>query len=153
MLNTLLYNSGAVVLYTNQTRSNIQPFGPSETTTGGRAVRFYEKTRLRLSRDSSKRPGDWGFWSKCDIKKNNYGKPGGQWLGRLIYGKGFDQEYDLVQAAIAAGVIAKKSERSNSYLHQGQELGVGIEKTADLLRKDPETRDLILKDLNDSKTS
>lgn len=139
----------AIILFTNQIRSTMSFLGSSETTSGGKAPKFYESVRLRLSRNAGKEAIGNGFWAKLVVRKNNYGPPA-IWECRLIYGKGFDIEYDVFQTAVDHGIITR---RGNYYLFRGMELAVGFDKSMEKLRDDPETRGLILQAIRDLKGS
>jgi recombination protein RecA len=139
-LTPILARTDAFLLYTNQVRSTINPFGQAETSPGGKAPKFYESVRLRLSRDGVKKSEDWGFWTTCSVRKNHYDKPGGEWQGRLVYGQGFDAIYDLLTAATRAGVVER---HQNEYCFKGEILGIGADPAANKLREDEGIRKTI----------
>lgn len=133
--------NGVTVIFINQIREKIGVmFGSPETTTGGRALKFYASVRLDVRKiggdDGKIKNGDVQVGHKVRIKavKNRFGAPFGQSEVDLIYGVGFDTGADLVQYAVDLGVI----ERSGAWFKfDGENIGQGIDKTKANITEDP----------------
>lgn len=136
LLTPLVSRSESIILYTNQLRDNLSPFGASEKTPGGRSPKFYNSLRIRISREGKAEP--WGHFVKCEMKKNSLSIPFTKWIGRLVYGKGFDPWFDLIETGVELGVIQK---RGNQHIFAGLELGVGRAKASTSLKDDIEVAD------------
>lgn len=115
---------GVAVIFINQIREKIGVmFGSPETTSGGRALRFYASLRLDVRKINGEKgqikSGEIviGHQVKLKAVKNKVGRPLGECLIDLIYGVGFDKNADLVSYAIKKGVITK----DKSWLAFGEE--------------------------------
>lgn len=135
-------SNGVTVIFINQIREKIGVmFGSPETTTGGRALKFYASLRLdvrRIGGDPGKIVSGGvliGHKMKIKAVKNKVGSPFQETIVDLIYGKGIDRFADTVAYAAQVGAI----ERNGAwYSFQGEKLGQGLEKATDALRGNPE---------------
>jgi recombination protein RecA len=109
----LVSKYGVTVIFINQVREKIGVmFGNPETTTGGRALKFFSSVRLEVRRVSKSdggelKEGDTHIGHKMRVKnvKNKVGQPFNETALLLYYGQGFDQRADLVEYAIDLGVV------------------------------------------------
>ena len=107
--------SGTIVIFINQIREKIGVmFGNPETTTGGRALKFYSSVRLEVRRLSNTdggqlKEGDIHVGHRMRIKnvKNKVGSPFRETVCDLRYATGFDTKKDMVDYAIATGVVTE----------------------------------------------
>lgn len=107
--------SGCIVIFINQVREKIGVmFGNPETTTGGRALKFYASVRLEVRRLSKTdggelKDGDLHIGHRMRVKnvKNKVGNPFRETLVDLIYADGFDTRGDMVAYAIMTGVVVE----------------------------------------------
>jgi recombination protein RecA len=115
-------------------------FGNPETTTGGRALKFFASVRIDIRRiDSIKRNGEVvGNRVRAKVVKNKVAPPFRQAEFDLMYGEGISKEGCVVDMAVEAGV-AKKS--GAWYTYGDQRLGQGREAAKQTLRENPELRD------------
>ena len=107
----LAEKNGVVLVFINQIREKIGIlFGSPETTTGGRALKFYASVRLDIRRKEVIKDGDEETGHYIQIKgiKNKCGSPKRFTEVALIYHKGIDREADLLAYAIRLGVIEQK---------------------------------------------
>jgi recombination protein RecA len=118
------------VIFINQLREKIGVvFGNPETTTGGRALKFYSSVRLDVRRDANGniKDGDKIIGHRLKIKaaKNKVATPFRETVVNLIYGKGIDRAADLLTYGESLGVIEKSG---GWYSYKGDRLGNGLEK-------------------------
>jgi recombination protein RecA len=130
------------VIFINQLREKIGVmFGNPETTTGGRALKFYSSVRLDVRRapEGTIKVGDKIIGHKLRIKaaKNKVATPFRETIVNLIYGVGIDRIADLVNVGVDLGVIEKSG---SWYSYKGERLGQGIEKIKDNLNPEWEAK-------------
>ncbi|SMG31045.1 recombinase RecA [Dethiosulfovibrio salsuginis] len=146
-LTSAISKSNCVVIFINQLRATISTGysrGPSETTTGGRALKFYTSVRVEVKRGKSLTKGDDTIGHELWIKvvKNKQAPPFRTAHATLVYGKGIPRLMSTVDMAIDAGVIKKKG----SWLaYKGETLGQGKDKVATYLEEHPDLHDEIVK--------
>ena len=135
--------SGTTLIFINQIREKIGVmFGSPETTTGGRALKFYSSIRLDVRRVADIKEGDHiiGHTMKAKAVKNKVGTPKKESLLDLYYPgesdiTGFDKMGDLVKYAESLGV----AEKSGSWYSFGKErIGQGLANAASFMRENPE---------------
>lgn len=126
-------NTNTVVIFINQLREKIGiMFGNPEVTTGGNALKFYASVRLDVRRSTPIKDGEEviGNLVKVKVVKNKVGSPFRTAEFNLIYGEGFDNRMEVIEACVALG-IAEKSGSWFSY--KGDKLGQGREAVKQLL--------------------
>lgn len=136
------------VIFINQIREKIGVmFGSPETTTGGRALKFYASVRLDVRRTGGTegliKSGDVIIGHKMKIKgvKNKVGSPARETIVDVIYGKGIDTFSDFVTYAIGLGVISKGG---GGWMTFGEDrLGQGTTNVVSALKDNPELMDKI----------
>ena len=146
-LTAVTAKSRACLIFINQIREKIGVmFGNPETTTGGRALKFYASLRLDVRRSTLIKEGDRAVGAKSKIKfvKNKLAPPFTEAEPDMIYGRGFSQVDDLVRVAEIAGIL----EKSGSWLsYKGERLGQGKENAAETLALSPDIAQQILADV------
>jgi len=141
--------SKCIVVFINQLRAKIGMSGyggAQETTTGGRALKFYSSVRIEVRRGKSITRGDsiigHELWIK--IVKNKQAPPFRTAHASLIYGKGIPKAMAVLDMAIDMDVVKKKG----SWLaYKGETLGQGKEKVAQLLEEQPELMEEISREV------
>lgn len=136
-----LSKSNTTCIFINQLREKIGVmFGNPETTTGGRALKFFSSVRIDIRRiDSIKQNGDVvGNRVRAKVVKNKVAPPFRQAEFDLMYGEGISREGCIVDMAVECGV-AKKS--GAWYTYGEQRLGQGREAAKETLRENPDLRD------------
>jgi recombination protein RecA len=139
-LTSSISKSKCIVIFINQLRAKISTMGyggPQETTTGGRALKFYSSVRVEVKRGKSVTRGDENLGHELWIKvvKNKQAPPFRTAHATLIYGKGVPEEMSVLDMAIDHNVIARKG----SWLaYKGETLGQGKENVASYLKEHPE---------------
>ncbi|NCC96869.1 MAG: recombinase RecA [Synergistales bacterium] len=146
-LTSAISKSNCVVIFINQLRATISTGysrGPSETTTGGRALKFYTSVRVEVKRGKAVTKGDETIGHELWIKvvKNKQAPPFRTAHATLIYGKGIPRLMSTVDMAIDAGVIKRKG----SWLaYKGETLGQGKDKVASYLEEHPDLHEEVVK--------
>ena len=117
-------------------------FGSPETTTGGRALKFYSSVRIDVRRfDSVKKDGEFvGNRVRAKVVKNKVAPPFRQAEFDIMYGEGISKEGCVLDMGVEAGIVKK----SGSWFNYGEErLGQGREAAKRTLRDTPDVRDEI----------
>lgn len=126
-LSGAIKQSNTAMIFTNQLREKIGiMFGSPETTTGGRALKFYASVRLDVRRVTGiKEKGEViGSRTRVRVTKNKVAPPFRVAEFDIIYGRGISREGDLLDLGVQYGVIEK---RGSYYGYQGESLGQGRE--------------------------
>ena len=126
------------LVFINQIREKIGVmFGNPETTTGGRALKFYASVRLDVRRVASIKEGDTvvGNRTKARVVKNKVAAPFREAEFDVIYGQGISRQADLLDLGAAHSVV----EKSGSWFsYRGERIGQGRENARQFLRDHPE---------------
>ena len=138
-----LSKSNTTCIFINQLREKIGVmFGNPETTTGGRALKFFSTVRIDVRRiESLKKNGEFiGNSVRAKIVKNKVAPPFRQAEFDLMYGEGISKEGCVLDMAVEAGIVQK----SGSWFNYGEErLGQGREAAKETLRTNPDVRNEI----------
>src|SRR5258705_3105969 len=137
-LTGIVSKSKTMLIFINQIREKIGVmFGNPETTTGGRALKFYASVRIDIRRIGSIREGETDIGNRTRVKvvKNKMAPPFKQAEFDILYGHGISREGDVIDLGIAQGIVQK----SASWLSYDEtRLGQGREAARQLLRDNPE---------------
>lgn len=142
-LTAIISNTNTAVIFINQLRQNIATTGygagPTETTTGGKALKFYSSVRLDIRRTEWIKKGDETIGHKVKIKvvKNKLSAPFKVVNLEIIFGHGISTEGLLIDLAMEAKIIT----RSGAWFYyNGEQIAQGKEKVRELLSSDPKMR-------------
>ncbi|MBU5426589.1 recombinase RecA [Tissierella pigra] len=130
--------SNSTVMFINQLREKVGVmFGSPETTTGGRALKFYASIRLDIRRIESLKQGDdiIGNRTRVKVVKNKLAPPFKQAEFDIMYGTGISKEGNILDSGVAANIINKSG---SWYSYNEHKLGQGRENAKDFLRDNPE---------------
>lgn len=133
-----LNNSGTTMIFINQLREKIGVmFGSPETTTGGRALKFYSSVRLDVRRIETLKDGTDMVGNRTRIKvvKNKVAPPFKQAEFDIMYGKGISREGSLIDVGVEAGLVRKAGAW---YTYEGDQLGQGKENARQFLFDNPD---------------
>jgi recombination protein RecA len=133
-----LSNSGTTMIFINQLREKIGVmFGSPETTTGGRALKFYSSVRLDVRRIESLKDGtDFvGNRTRVKVAKNKCAPPFKQAEFDIMYGQGISREGGLIDVGVDTGLVRKAGAW---YTYEGDQLGQGKENSRNFLRDNPD---------------
>ena len=136
-----LSNSGTTAIFINQLREKIGVmFGSPETTTGGRALKFYSSVRLDVRRIETLKDGTDAVGNRTRVKvvKNKVAPPFKQAEFDIIYGQGISREGGLIDMGVEQGFVRKAGAW---YTYEGDQLGQGKENARTFLRDNPDLAD------------
>jgi recombination protein RecA len=135
--------SKTVLIFINQLREKIGVmFGNPETTTGGRALKFYASIRIDIRRIAAIKDGDVAVGGRTRVKvvKNKMAPPFREAEFDIMYGEGISREGDLLDLAVERKIVDKSGAW---FAYAGERLGQGRENVKGFLRDHPEIRDAI----------
>jgi recombination protein RecA len=142
-LTGVVSKSKTTLIFINQLRDKIGVmFGSPETTTGGRALKFYSSVRIDIRRIASIKDGDQviGGRTRVKIVKNKMAPPFREAEFDIMYGEGISREGDLLDLAVEKRII----EKSGSWFsYAGDRLGQGRENAKQFLKENPDIRQII----------
>jgi recombination protein RecA len=127
--------SRTALIFINQIREKIGVmFGNPETTTGGRALKFYSSVRIDIRRIAAVKEGDTvvGSHTKVKIVKNKVAAPFREAEFDILYGEGISKEGDVLDLAVTHNVVEKSGAW---YSYGGERIGQGRENTRSFLKE------------------
>jgi recombination protein RecA len=146
-LAAIVAQSNTCFIFINQIREKIGVmFGSPETTTGGRALKFYASLRLDIRRIGSIKDGDRVVGNRTRVKvvKNKVAPPFREVEFDIMYGEGISREGDVVDLGVANKVV----EKSGAWFsYKGERLGQGRENAKQTLRDNPEMLERVENDV------
>jgi recombination protein RecA len=149
-LTAIVASSNTCFIFINQIREKIGVmFGSPETTTGGRALKFYSSLRLDIRRIGAIKDGDRFVGNRTRVKvvKNKVAPPFHECEFDIVYGEGISREGDLIDL----GVLHKVVEKSGAWFsYKGERLGQGRENAKQTLK---DNRELLQRVEHDVKTA
>jgi recombination protein RecA len=139
-LTGVVSKSRTCLIFINQIREKIGVmFGNPETTTGGRALKFYSSVRIDIRRIAAIKDGDVvvGNRTKVKVVKNKVASPFREAEFDIIYGEGISKEGDLIDLGVAQNIV----EKSGSWFsYKGERIGQGRENARQFLKDNPDIR-------------
>src|SRR5271155_448946 len=139
-LTGIVSKSNTCLIFINQIREKIGVmFGSPETTTGGRALKFYSSVRADIRRIAAIKDGEvvTGNRTKIKVVKNKLAPPFREAEFDIIYGEGISREGDLLDLGVAHNTI----EKSGSWFsYKGERIGQGRENVRQFLKDNPDMR-------------
>lgn len=137
----ILSKSSCTVIFINQLREKVGVmYGNPETTTGGRALKFYATIRIEIRKGEVIKTGDKILGNLISVKvvKNKVAPPYRRCQIELIYGQGVSLDHEIAQLAVEFGLI----EKSGSWFSfNGERLGQGITAVYNFFKDHPEIKD------------
>ena len=137
--------TNTIAIFINQLREKVGVmFGNPETTTGGRALKFYSTIRMEVRRAEQIKMGEnvIGSFTKVKIVKNKVAPPFKTCNIEIMYGTGISKEGEIVDIAVEDGIIDKSG---SWYSYKGNKIGQGRETVKALLKENKEISDEIEK--------
>lgn len=148
-LTAVISKTNCTVIFINQLREKLGVmFGNPETTTGGRALKFYASVRLDVRRTEAIKQGGEviGNRTKVKIVKNKVAPPFKEAEFDIMFGKGISKTGDILDLAADNGIIVKSGAW---YAYEGNKIGQGRENTKQYLIENPEICDEIEQKVRD----
>jgi recombination protein RecA len=146
-LTSTISSTNTCFIFINQLRDKIGVFfGSPETTTGGKALKFYASVRIDIRRIGSIKEGDKivGNRTKVKIVKNKVAPPFHECEFDIMYGEGISREGDLLDLAVNNNIV----EKSGAWFsYSGERLGQGRENVKNMLKENTEMYDRIEHDV------
>ena len=142
-LTASISKSNTLVIFINQIRMKIGVmFGSPETTTGGKALKFYASVRLDVRRIETLKDGTEAVGNRTRVKvvKNKMAPPFKQAEFDMIYGEGISREGGLIDMGVEQGFVRKSGAW---YTYEGDQLGQGKENARTFLKDNPDLADEI----------
>jgi recombination protein RecA len=142
-LTGIVSKSKTTLIFINQLREKIGVmFGNPETTTGGRALKFYASVRIDIRRIATIKDGDQviGGRTRVKIVKNKMAPPFREAEFDIMYGEGISREGDLLDLAVEKRIIEKSGAW---FAYGGDRLGQGRENAKQFLKENPDIRQII----------
>ena len=137
-LTPVISKSNCVVIFINQLREKVGiMFGNPETTTGGRALKFYSSIRLDVRRiETLKQNGEMiGNRTRVKVVKNKIAPPFKEAEFDIMFGKGISKEGDILDIAVNLGLVNKSGAW---FAYEGEKIGQGRENAKKFLAEHPE---------------
>ncbi|MGX7904676.1 recombinase RecA [Corynebacterium propinquum] len=136
-----LYNSGTTAIFINQLREKIGVmFGSPETTTGGKALKFYSSVRCDIRRIQTLKDGQDSIGNRTKLKvvKNKVSPPFKVAEFDIMYGEGISRESSIIDLSVENNIVKKSG---SWFTYEGEQLGQGKEKVRQFLKSNPELSD------------
>jgi len=142
-LTAVISKSKCIVIFINQLREKVGVmFGNPETTTGGRALKFYSSVRLDVRRtESLKQAGEIvGNHVRVKVVKNKIAPPFREAEFDIMFGQGISREGDVLDLAVNAGIVNKSGAW---YAYEGDKIGQGRENAKTYIHENPAFFDML----------
>jgi recombination protein RecA len=144
-----LSNTNTTCIFINQLREKIGVFfGSPETTSGGKALKFYASVRLDVRRIETLKDGGEAVGSRTRVKvvKNKVSAPFKQAEFDIVYGHGISREGSLIDVGVEQGIVRKSGAW---FTYEGDQLGQGKENARAFLRDNPDLANEIEKKIKE----
>jgi len=143
-------DNDCTVIFINQIRKAIVMYGPTETTTGGKALKFYASQRLEVKSKGWIKEGDdvIGFKQFIKIVKNKLAPPFKTIENEIVYGVGVDKFNGFVEQLVFEEILTKKG----AYFYYGDtRIAQGVKKLRVVFDENPDLVDQLREDLSNKK--
>ena len=137
-LTGIIGKTNCVAVFINQIREKLGvSFGSPETTTGGRALKYFATVRIDVRKSEAIKDGNEiiGNVTRCKVVKNKVAPPFKECCFDLLYGEGTSYEGELIDLGSALGVLVKSG---SWYSFKGEKIGQGKERVRLFLKEHPE---------------
>ncbi len=148
-LTAVISKSNCIVIFINQLREKVGVmFGNPETTTGGRALKFYSSVRLDVRRTESLKQGGEivGNHVRVKVVKNKIAPPFREAEFDIMFGQGISREGDVLDLAVNAGIVNKSGAW---YAYEGDKIGQGRENAKTYIHENPAFFDMLEANVRD----
>ena len=152
-LSGAISKSNAVVIFINQLREKVGVmYGNPETTTGGRALKYYASVRIDIRRTETLKDGGESYanHTKCKVVKNKVAPPFKTAEFDILFGKGICKTGEIVDIGVELGIIEKGG---SWFSYGGERLGQGRENVKRVLEENPALMAEIEEKIKDKKST
>ena len=142
-LTGVIAKTNAVVIFINQLREKVGVmYGNPETTTGGKALKFYASVRIDIRKSEAIKEGKEiiGNRTKIKIVKNKVAPPFRTCVVDMLYGEGISREGELLDMAVEQDIVQKSG---SFYSYNGERIGQGRDNARKFFRDNPEAFDAV----------
>ena len=146
-----LNKNNCTIIFINQLREKVGVmYGNPETTSGGRALKFYASIRLDIRRTEAIKTGSDVTGNTCRIKvvKNKVAPPFKQCEIDIIYGKGISKDSEILDRAVELGIIKKSG---TWFEYNGSKIGQGRETAKEYIHSNEDVKEELLKAIKEAK--
>ena len=143
----ILNKKECAVIFINQLREKVGVlYGNPETTSGGRALKFYSSIRIDIRRTDALKTGADIYGNTCRVKivKNKVSPPFKQCEIDIIYGQGISKQGEILDRAVELGLIKKSG---SWFEYEGNKIAQGRDAAKDYLKSNPDVADKLLKQI------
>ena len=147
----LLNKNNCTIIFINQLREKVGVmYGNPETTSGGRALKFYASIRLDIRRTEAIKTGSDVTGNTCRIKvvKNKVAPPFKQCEIDIIYGKGISKDSEILDRAVELGIVKKSGAW---FEYNGSKIGQGRETAKEYIHSNEDVKEEILKAIKEAR--
>ena len=147
----ILNKNECTIIFINQLREKVGVmYGNPETTSGGRALKFYASIRLDIRRTEAIKTGSDVTGNTCRVKvvKNKVSPPFKQCEIDIIYGQGISKESEILDRAVELGIVKKSG---SWFEYDGSKIAQGREQAKEYIRSNEDVKEELLKKIKETK--
>ena len=147
----ILNKNGCTIIFINQLREKVGVmYGNPETTSGGRALKFYASIRLDIRRTEAIKTGSDVTGNTCRVKvvKNKVAPPFKQCEIDIVYGQGISKESEILDRAVELGIIKKSGAW---FEYEGSKIAQGREVAKEYIKSNEDVKEKLLKQIKEAK--
>ena len=147
----ILNKNGCTIIFINQLREKVGVmYGNPETTSGGRALKFYASIRLDIRRTEAIKTGSDVTGNTCRVKvvKNKVAPPFRQCEIDIVYGQGISKESEILDRAVELGIIKKSGAW---FEYEGSKIAQGREVAKEYIKSNEDVKEKLLKQIKEAK--
>lgn len=148
-LSGVIAKSSCIVIFLNQLRDSMNPYGPREVTTGGKALKFYASVRIEIRKGEkiTEAKEILGNITACKIVKNKVAPPFRTAEFEMIFGEGISRSTEIIDIATKMDIVQKSG---SWFSYNGERIGQGKDKVKIYFKEHPEVSEEIEKRIREN---